>query len=292
MSWTVTHTAKLAATPERAFRALTEPSELTQWFAERVDVTLKPGGAYRFWGKYTLGCPTEKDADQSVVSFQSPRELTFAWIIHRVPTEVSMTLEPNDEEGTTLSLKHTVKGDFGIRRGRELIEDLWHLNCGNLRYHLKGGSGVVLFDYTDPRPEVRQVVMIDAPTTTVWKALTEPSAIKQWFGTKQVTVDPRVGGEYNLHWKYPVAGKDVEAGTGKITEFEPNRKLVLTWLDWRGDASVDRQTISFSLEAAGTQTRLTFIHAGFERTVDVGDFPFGWTWFLAELKRVSESMGG
>lgn len=291
MSWTHTHTAKLEATPERAFRALTEPSELTQWFAERVDVSLRPGGAYRFWGKHTLGCPTEKEADQAVVKVESPRELSFSWTIHKTPTQVSLTLEPA-EEGTTLTVRHTVDGDFGIRRGRELIEDLWHLNGGNLRYHLKGGSGVVLFDYTDPRPEVRQQVLIEAPTQTVWRALTEPAAIKQWFGTKQVTVDPRVGGEYNLHWKYPVAGKDVEAGTGKILEFEPNKKLVLTWLDWRGDKSVDRQTISFTLEPVGKQTRLTFVHAGFERTVDVGDFPFGWTWFLAELSRVSKQLAG
>ena len=289
MSWTYTQTYKLSATPDRVFRAWTDPGELTRWFAEQVEVNLKPGGAYRFWGKHTLGCPTADQARQSIIRVEPDRRLGFNWTIHSVSTEVSLELEPSPE-GTTLKLEHLVTGDLGIRRSGELIEDLWHLNCGNLRKHLEGGAEVYLPDFSDPRPEVRHVVVIEAPPATVWRALIEPEAIQKWLMSKHVTVDPRVGGEYNLHWKYPVKGKDVVAGTGHIVEFEPNRKLVITWLDWRGDPSVDGQRISFILDPVGDQTRLTFVHAGFERTADIGDYPFGWGGFLEELGKVSESM--
>ena len=30
-------------------------------------------------------------------------------------------------------------------------------------------------------------------------------------------------------------------------------------------------------------TRLTFVHAGFERTTDISDYGFGWPWFRTPL---------
>lgn len=289
MSWTFTHTYKLPAAPDRVFRAWTDPGELTRWFAERVEVNLKPGGPYRFWGKYTLGWPTANEAQQSVLEVEPGRKLAFSWTLYQTGTEVSIDLAPTPE-GTDLTLNHKVSGDFGIRRSHELIEDHWGLSCGNLLKYLEGGAEVYLPDYSDPRPEIRHVITIDAPPTTVWRALIEPQAIQQWLMSKHVVVDPRIGGEYNLNWKYQVQGRDVVAGTGKILEFEPHHKLVITWLDWRGDTSVDGQTISFTLEPVEKQTRLTFVHTGFERTADFGDYPFGWGGFVELLGKVAEGM--
>ncbi len=50
-------TASLPVTPERAFAALTDESELTRWFAEQADVDLREGGSFRFWGRHTCGAP-------------------------------------------------------------------------------------------------------------------------------------------------------------------------------------------------------------------------------------------
>ena len=65
----------------------------------------------------------------------------------------------------------------------------------------------------------------------------------------------------------------------------PGRKLVLDWPDWRGDTTVTGQTTPWLLEPVGSATRVTFIHAGFSRTTDIGDYPFGWVWFLDQLNR-------
>jgi len=67
-----------------------------------------------------------------------------------------------------------------------------------------------------------------------------------------------------------------------------DRKLVLDWPDWRGDDTVTGQTISFTLEPNGAGTRLIFVHAGFTRTADIGDYPFGWDGFLGMLKEEAE----
>jgi uncharacterized protein YndB with AHSA1/START domain len=290
MSWTYQHDFKLPATPEQTWRAWTDPKQLTSWFAERVDLDLKPGGRFRFWGKYTLGNPTEKEATQQVTRLEPGRFLAFTWRFYQTDTEVTLGFEPG-EKGTTLKLTHRVDGDLGMNRSEELIEDLWGLSCGNLSQHLKGGSGIVLPDYSDPKPEVRMVLSIAAPPASVFRALLEPEAIQRWLGTKEAIVEPRVGGRYELQWKYQVDGRDVTGGPTRILELEPNRKLTLDWPDWRGDESVTGQKITFSLEPEGSGTRLTFVHSGFGRTTDIGDYPFGWAGYMRELVREAEQIG-
>jgi uncharacterized protein YndB with AHSA1/START domain len=73
-------------------------------------------------------------------------------------------------------------------------------------------------------------------------------------------------------------------------ELVPNEKLVISWPDWRGDTSVPEQSITWLLEPSGEGTRVTVIHSGFVRTVDLSDYPFGWGYFLGRLKDVAEGL--
>jgi uncharacterized protein YndB with AHSA1/START domain len=130
--------------------------------------------------------------------------------------------------------------------------------------------------------------MIDAAPDVVFRALIEPERIDRWFGSRSAVVEPRVGGRYHLNWKYQVDGVDVTGGPTRILEMVPNRKLVLDWPDWRGDAKVTGQSIAFHLEPAGEGTRVTFIHGGFGRTTDMSDYPFGWLHFLGALRKEAE----
>ena len=77
MTWTHEHTFTFTASAARVFAALTDPSELTQWFAEHADVQARPGGRYRFWGRRTLGCPSEGDATQAITRFEPAHALGF-----------------------------------------------------------------------------------------------------------------------------------------------------------------------------------------------------------------------
>ena len=174
-------------------------------------------------------------------------------------------------------------------RARELIDDHWRLAVGNLSVHLAGRDAVVLPDYSDPTPEVRLTIDIAAPRDVVFRALVEPALVNQWFGAKSAIIEPRAGGRYDLGWKYKVDGQDVDGGPTSIVDIVTNETLVLAWPDWRGDTSVTGQTISFQLESVGAGTRLTFVHAGFGRTTDMGDYGFGWKYFMGNLVKLLTS---
>jgi len=287
MTWTHAHDWKLPASPERIFRALTDPAELTQRFAECVAVGSEPGGPYRFWGKHTLGAPCEAESRQTITRFEPGRALGFSWRLFGINTEVNLTLAAEDD-ATHLTLAHAVDGDLPVPRQRELIDDHWRLAVGNLTSHLAGGSGVLLSDYTDPLPQVRLTITNDAPPEAVFRALIEPERINRWFQSASTVVEPWPGGRYDLNWRYEVDGKEVAGGPTRILEIVPNERLVLDWPDWRGDRTVTGQTIAFYLEPVGDGTKLTLVHAGFGRTADMSDYPFGWTFFLNALKREAE----
>jgi uncharacterized protein YndB with AHSA1/START domain len=286
MSWSYEQSVTLAASTERVFRAWTDREELTRWFAEHAAPGAAPGEGFRFWGRHTLCAPTAEEASQRLTRFEPVTALAFTWELYHTPTEVSVTLAPEEGgAGTKLRLRHEVHGDLGITRSRELISDHWKFTLGNLVAHIDGGAGIVRPDYTDPAPEVRMTITIAASPEAVFRALIEPEQINRWFGTTSAIVEPKVGGRYDLQWRYKVDGVEVHGGPTTILELVPNRKLVLDWPDWRGDTTVTGQTITWLLEPAGGGTQLTLIHAGFGRTADISDYPFGWVWFLDELKK-------
>ena len=66
MSFRHTRVWTIKASPADVFRALMDPGELTQWFAEGAQVEPHVGGVYRFWGRHTVGTPPQ-DAPRQVI---------------------------------------------------------------------------------------------------------------------------------------------------------------------------------------------------------------------------------
>ncbi|MET0620367.1 MAG: SRPBCC family protein [Thermoanaerobaculia bacterium] len=289
MSWTHTYRVTLAAEPERVFRALTDSGELRQWFAEHAEMAPPPGGQLRFWGRYTYGVPSREEGDHPITRFEPGRALAFRWRFEGADSEVVLELaaEPAKDAGgppaTALSLAQTFAAKPAAPYAEELVEDHWRLVLGNLDAHLRGGEGVVRPDYTDPNPEIRLSIVIDAPRERVFRALVEPEALNRWIASA-ASVEPRVGGAYTYGWKYKHGGRDVEGGPTKILDFVENERIVTDWPDWRGDESRGRTRVAWILESVGAKTRVTLVHSGFSRLADIGDYPFGWGGFLEQLK--------
>lgn len=282
---------QLAATPDAVFRALTAPDALRHWFAEHVDVGSAVGAPFRFWGRHSLETPTAADATQRIITWEPDRALAFTWSIRTVPTAVHLTLGPGKKDGaTTLQLRHVVQGTLGVPRQRELLDDHWRFVVGNLMAELSGeADGIVLPDFTDPSPEVRKQLVINAPRATVFRTLIEPELVNQWCGSTNAVIDARPGGQYAFGWSYEIDGRTVSGGPTRIIEYVENERLTLDWPDWRGDAAVSGQTITFLLADEGDcATRLTFVHTGFGRTADISDYPFGWVWFLSQVQALAE----
>jgi uncharacterized protein YndB with AHSA1/START domain len=294
-AWTHGAEFLIAGEPRRVFDALTDPAQLSRWFAEHAQVEAREGGSYRFWGRHTYGGPGSAGARQRITALERDRRLAFAWDFDGVPSEVTLELSPESDDGeagprTRLRLRHAFEAPLAAAYARELVEDLWKLSMGNLDAHLRGGEGIVLPDYTDPSPEIRLSIVIDAPRDRVFRALIDPELMNGWIASG-AEVEPRVGGRYRYGWQYEIAGKPVEGGPTRILDLVENERLVTDWLDWRGDETRASTRIAWLLEDHGAATKVTLVHGEFSRAADFSDYPFGWGQFLSELKAKVEGKG-
>ena len=281
-------TWKLPARPARVFAALTNADEVSQWFAEHAEIEPQVGGAYRFWGKHSYGTPTKADATQRITKFAPSQALAFTWRIHDRDSEVSFVIEadPENPEASVLKGTHNFVEAPAINRAKEMIDDLWRFNWGNISAHI-GLQGKMMVDYSDPDPNVALSIYIDAPPSAVFRTLIDPEKIQQWFGVA-AAVDPRLGGDWHLKMEYEKEGKKITTPPCKILDIVENERLSITWPDWRGDKSVPDQKVTWMLKPEGAGTRVEFKHDGFVRAVDISDYPFGWGWFLSRITAVTE----
>ena len=293
--WTHEFTYPIPAEPSRIFAALTDPRELTQWFAEHARVEARVGGAFRFWGRHTVGTPREDDATGKVTRFERDSHLAFDWSVCDTPSEVSIALAREETEhgpATKVAVRHELRGALDQPRPKELIDDWWRFSLGNLMVHTTGRGNVLRPDFADPRPEIRMSLTVDAPPDAVFRALTDPDALREWMGASAPVVEPRVGGRYELGWTYEVDGREVHGGPMRVLEIVPNQRLKVDWPDWRGDPSVPLQSVTWQLAPDGAgKTKVTLVHAGFTRTADFSDYPFGWGHFMSEMSRVAARGG-
>lgn len=276
----------LAISSARAFALITMADELRHWFAEDVEIDASLGGQFRFAGRGAY-VPVATVLER----FEAGHLIAWRWPVHGVDVTVTLTVTPKDDPDTCrIDVSCTMPHPPQIPRGRELIDDLWRFQLANLKTYSEGGPGVFLPDYSDPTPEVRQTILVNAPRASVFRALLDPELLKQWCGGEAV-VEPRIGGQYVYGWSYEVDGKQVAGGPTQIVELIENERLVTDWPDWRGDESNAGQKITWLLADEGAGSSLTLIHHGFSRAADVSDYSFGWACFASEIKRVAEAAG-
>ncbi len=278
------------ATTQETFSALTDERALEIWFAEHAKVEPKVDGAYRFWGRYSLDTAKQEQAGQVITRYEPDKALGFSWRLLNRDSEVTWLLTPDGENGTKVTIRHEFSSLPDVVRAKEMIDDLWRLHTGNLCFYLTGDREIFRPDFDDPNPVVRHVIEIAAPRKKVFAALITPEHIKKWFPAPAPFVEPRVGGDYGFGFSFEKDGQTISPPPMEILEFIENEKLAITWPDWRGDGSVPDQKLEWRLEDLGGKTRLTLLHSGFVRTVDVSDYPFGWVEFIGKIKAVAESL--
>ncbi len=115
-----------------------------------------------------------------------------------------------------------------------------------------------------------------------FKAISDPKHLKRWL-LDGATLSLRRGGRYSFTWDRG------PTHTGKVLEFVPEKRIVLTW-QWPGqeEVLVTRLKLEIAPKNAGTVVKLT--HSGFpkqDRWVDLyGGAIQGWQYFLMNLKSV------
>ena len=126
-----------------------------------------------------------------------------------------------------------------------------------------------------------------APIEKVYRAWTDPEALKHWFGPSDdghVVVSEtnlKVGGRYRVVVEMP-SGEQHRVG-GVYREIVPNAKLVFTWA-W--ESTPERESlVTVKLAKAGDGTDMTLIHEQFFDEAARDRHQRGWTETLERLAR-------
>jgi uncharacterized protein YndB with AHSA1/START domain len=122
----------------------------------------------------------------------------------------------------------------------------------------------------------------------VWRAWTDPQALKRWFGpggedpVSLAQLDVRAGGRFRIVFGGP-DGKahDVQ---GVYKEVVPHRKLVFTWT-WPNSTPERESVITIELRAAGGSTDFVFRQEQFFDSTVRDNHRRGWTESFVKLER-------
>lgn len=117
------------------------------------------------------------------------------------------------------------------------------------------------------------------PIDKVWAALTVPERIADWFAEVE-QLDLRLGGAIHLY--FPEVNFRIQ---GRITAYEPPRRLTWTWP--RDDGS--ESSVSFRLEPEGAGCRLTLVEAGLALKEGAGNAA-GWHAHLAGIADAADGV--
>ena len=134
--------------------------------------------------------------------------------------------------------------------------------------------------------EIRKTIEIDASPEVVFKALSDPRELTQWF-PDQAILEPKVGGKMKFTF-YKKDVKDMDRDffpQGTILEFITNKKLTYTW-EHPYIPDFPRTTVTWELETVGERkTRVNLVHSGFvgNKNEMFEEHHTGWTYFLNRL---------
>ena len=113
---------------------------------------------------------------------------------------------------------------------------------------------------------LEKLVILDAPRSRVWRALTDVTQFNAWFGVELQT--PFVPGAA-VSGKLTFKGYDHLTLQIRIETMEPERHFSFRWHPFAIDPNVDYSAepttlVSFTLEDADGGTRLTITESGFD----------------------------
>lgn len=133
-----------------------------------------------------------------------------------------------------------------------------------------------------------------APRERVFRSLSEPTELAQWWGpsgftTPEIDLQLGVGGGYRFRMQ-PPEGEAFHLA-GEFLEVDPPRRLVYTFR-WEEPDPDDRETVvTLTLDALGDATRLSLSQGEFATDARLALHRSGWTESLVKLRELLESGG-
>jgi uncharacterized protein YndB with AHSA1/START domain len=138
----------------------------------------------------------------------------------------------------------------------------------------------------EKRPSLSITRHYNAALEKVWRAWTDPEAMKEWWKPDDnyswvvTEADVQVGGSFRILMVAP-DGKEHDV-SGVYLEVIPNHKLVFTWI---GKETSERETlVTVTLRPSGSGTELELKHEHFSDTTDRDSHQEGWSGCLTVLE--------
>jgi len=131
------------------------------------------------------------------------------------------------------------------------------------------------------------VTYIRTTPKQLWQALIDPEFTRQYWGQTWQESDWRPGSSWRLMIPDGRIGDQ-----GKILEFEPERRLVLTWRnEFKSDLREEGESqLTYELEPQGDSVKLTLIHEMNKPGSKLIDaVSTGWPMILSSLKSLLET---
>ena len=138
---------------------------------------------------------------------------------------------------------------------------------------------------------VNKTIRINAPTSKVWDALTNPGLMKKWMSETEINIftDWKVGNPFVIRGR--LHGINFE-NRGTVLQFEPEKILQynhLSSLSRLPDQLQNYSILEFRLAPIDAGTSLTFTASNFPTESIYKHFAFYWNVTLEILKRMIEA---
>ncbi len=106
--------------------------------------------------------------------------------------------------------------------------------------------------------EIERDILIEAPVEVVWRTVTEPDQMTQWFADK-VDLEVKPGAQGYM-------GFGEQGGPVVVEAVEPPKRFSFRWNHPAGEepAAHNSVLVEFTLEGVGEQTRLRVVESGLD----------------------------
>ena len=139
---------------------------------------------------------------------------------------------------------------------------------------------------------IEKEILIDAPVETVYRVITEPAQISQWF-SDAAELDPVPGGEGRLTFEDRATSQRMSVRL-RVEAADPPRLFAFRWdyPDGEQPREGNSPLVEFTLTAVGTGTRLRVTESGLvalqkpeqEKAAYIDIHDKGWDAHLASLQ--------
>lgn len=162
----------VAAPPDKAWSAWTDPARLVEWDPDRVDGALGPGASARFhWDHYGVA------RDLEVTAWEPPHRLVL-----QSPTEPAQSLELELSARGDETLVSVSFGGFRDADERAGAEAGWTAQLAVLRHYLE-------HHFASPRRIAAAAGPLAASREDVFERVGTPAGLASWLGDVSIAAD-------------------------------------------------------------------------------------------------------